>query len=441
MYKTPLIHHGSIRITKLILRGSLYVSLIITSILIGYDIYLEEIRIRTIIGLTVISYLVFCVILLALHYFRVVNWLLLVVYSSLAIVTLLFLGLNATAGLVITGFVIILAGILLGSRVIIPVSIIMSFLLLAVQTIHSVNVITPDLSPLNENSTYLDVISYISILGVFALVTWLSNSQTEKSIQRAKKAEAAVRAQKESISNVLEKESAKLRATQLKELQQLYKFATLGQSAAATLHELSNHLSVLNMDIDDLKQQHRNSRAIANAKEGIEQINLMVRQVRRKLNSYDDSKLFKIGPILRRAINDLTEKSNSTSVELVYQSNSYSTIKIPGDPLAFTQIITVLVTNALDACAGLSHAKVLVNLEANDKELAISVLDNGIGVNELAMNTLFLPTLSSKPTGMGVGLYIAQHLAKSHFRGAIHLEKNTASHKSGAHFKVTIPLN
>ena len=441
MNKTKLIHNSSIKVTKLVLYGSLCVCIVLTFLLLIYDLtLLNELRLRSYIALSIIFYLILSLIFARKDKHQIVNSMLIFLYAAIAFATMLHWGLNAAIGIFSTSFVIILTGILLGSRAILPVSILVIILLVVVQTLHSLKIVSPNLTALHEASTFFDVISYATVLGVFALIIWISDTQREKSFERAQLAELAVRTQKEHLALELEQESARLRQTQLAEMQQLYKFATLGQSTAATLHELSNHLSVLNMDMDDLKQQHRNSRAIKNAQEGIEQINLTVRQVRRKLNSYDNAKNFKVGPLIKRILKDQSEKAKIKSVEISYLPYSFSNTSISGDPLALTQILTVLLTNALEACSELPKAKVEIILHILKNDLHISVIDNGIGISKQQKQTLFSPALSSKPSGLGIGLFIAHHLAESHFQGAIKLVENKTENVNGAHFIVQIPL-
>lgn len=432
--------YGSKKVTRLILYGSISVCLVLTLLLVLYDVtVIGMFRLRTLIGLSVLLFLVFGIILIRKNKTQTVNWMLLGLYTGLAFSTVLFWGLNAAAGIFATSFVIILAGILLGSRAILPITITVALMLCAVQIIHMSGLVVPDISKLSDDASFLDVITYITIIGIFSLITWISNTQIEKSMSRARQAEKTLRSQKDMLAIELEKESARLRQVQLKEMEQLYRFATLGQNAAATLHDLSNHLSVLNMDIDDLKQQNQNSQAIKNAEEGIEQINLMVRQIRRKLNNYDDSKSFQVGTIIKRVIKDNHEKFQLKQVALQYSSNNLGRTHLVGDTFALTQILTVLINNALDACYELPNAKVIVRLRLEKKHLQISVIDNGIGISESAKNNLFLPTLSSKPNGLGVGLYIAKQLAESHFNGTIYLRSTNAS-QSGAQFVVEIPI-
>lgn len=441
MRKTRLIQYGSTRVTKLILYGSICVSLVLTALLFVYDtIVIHDWRLRSFVGVAVVLYLLATWLVARKKHLRIVSWMLIILYSAVAFSTLLFWGINAAAGIFATSFVIILSGALLGSRAILPVSIVIAVQLFIIQVIHSNNIITPDISALTAHSSYFDIISYIMILGVFSLITWISDNQIEKTLERAKAAEATVRAQKDTLTHELEQESVRLREIQLKEIRQLYQFATLGQSTAATLHELSNHLSILNMDIDDLKQQHRNSKAIANAEDGIEQINLMVRQTRRKLDSYDNVKTFTARVIIRQAIKDLSEKYKSKAIVVRFTTNNLPSTQVSGDPLALSQIVTILVNNAIDACLELPGGKVSIELNANKTSLFISVIDNGIGISKSQKAKLFTPTLSTKPSGMGVGLYIAKHLAESQFKGSIHLESHSKLSTGGAHFVVTLPL-
>lgn len=426
------------KITNLVIYGSVVACLILTILLIIYDAaVLKSFRFRTLIGLLTIFYLLTTAFIAYRNHIRVANWMIIILYTSVAFVTLLYWGLNAAAGIFAISFVVILAGIMLGSRATLPTAIIVALVILIIQFLHESGYITPRVSALSSESSYLDVIAYITVLCIFSLVTWMYNRQIEKSFALAKEAETTIRMQKDTIAIELEQESLRLRQTQMKETQQLYKFAVLGQNVAATLHELSNHLSILNLDIDDIKQQHKNSKAIINAEESIEQINLMVKQIRRKLENYNQDRLFNAVGTVRRAYKDHKEKFKQKNVQLNFQAIGNKGAKIKGDPSALIHIITILLSNALDACYELPNAKVSLICEANNNQLTVSVIDNGIGFNDKATNSLFQPTHSKKPTGLGIGLYIARHLVESQFNGNIELVSHHAeTSDTGAHFLI-----
>lgn len=437
MGKYSFIHYGSIKVTRLIVYGSLGVALTLTLLLVIYDIYVANtLRARTVISLDIIIYLLVAKLLLRKGRLRTVSWMLIVLYTAMAFMTLLYWGLNAAMGIFTTSFIIVISGILLGSRAIFPVTIAIVVMLIIVQTLHGFELVQPDLKATSEQSTYLDVVSYTTILGIFSLITWISSSHTERALQRARDAEKSMRAQKDQLAIELEKESTRLREVKLNELRQLYGFATLGQSTAATLHELSNHLTILHMDIADLKQQNQTSKAIRNAEESIRQINKMVVLSRRQLNSYEGPKTFNAVRAVTRSMKDLEEKFKYRHVLLnKTQHTLRGSFIVKGNPTALIQVISILLNNALDACYDAPDPRVTVDLTETNNELKISVHDTGIGIDPELQSTLFNPIVSKKTNGLGVGLYIARHLTEAQFNGSLTLGKTT----TGALFIITLP--
>ncbi len=99
------------------------------------------------------------------------------------------------------------------------------------------------------------------------------------------------------------------------------------------------------------------------------------------------------------------------------------------------QIVTVLLNNAIDACYDSPYPEVEVLVQTTKDFLTITVSDNGSGMDPAIQKSLFSPIVSTKATGMGVGLYIARHLAKSQFNGDLNLQPS----KIGAQFAAKIP--
>lgn len=438
MYSTKPTLYSSSRITRIVLVTSMAVGFVLTGLLLIYDFSnVGYLRTRTVVALCLLIYLAIALIFSRMKRDAIANWMVISFYTGIGALTMLLWGLNAALGIFAMSFVIILTGVLLGSRAILPMSIALVVVLACIQTLHVHGIVTPDLTSVQSSSSYFDVISYSTILGIFALVIWVYNRQLEASLKRARNAESTVRAQKDSISRQLSTESARLRQTQQNEMQQLYKFATLGQSVTATLHELSNYLSVLTMDMDDLKHHHKNSKVIKNADESILQINAMVRQFRRKLENYDETKVLSVTPVIKRAISDTATRLHLAQTIIEFEQNTQSTpLRVSGDPFAFSQVLIILITNAVEACKDFPQPKVTVRLTELDEAIEISVLDNGVGIPETVKDRLFTPSTSSKPNGLGVGLYIAKRIVETHFKGTIKLGTTA---QTGAEFIVRLP--
>ena len=424
-------------VTKRILQGSLFVAIALTTLLAIYDLsHGTAPRIRFWVACAVIGYMLLMLQLLRRNYVSLSNWLIIILYEALVAAVFLHWGLSSSAGVLTASFVILLPGILMAPRFALPVAILTSSILIATYLIHSAGIIKPTIYIPKEASSLLDVIAYMTILSVFALITWISANQSRLSLNRALKAEESLMRQRDLLSIELKQESSKLRQSQLQQIQQLYRFAVIGQSTAATLHELSNHLSVLNLDINDLKTQIKHSEAIANAEEGIDYINRMVRRARAQLNTpVDQNSTFNVLVVIDEILKDYNQKYAQKRISINKSfPKGRKKILIKGEPLNLAQCITILLNNALEACALETNPQVSISVTQKDKTIFITVSDNGPGISDAVRKTLFHPLESTKSTGLGVGLYIANHLIKSHFKGSLkHLPSSV-----GAQFQITL---
>lgn len=427
-----------IQTTRLVLRGTLVATLCLSFLIIAQRLIAESSWPSGYFIIAVISilYFLFAEYLLKHNQQAPVNWMLIGFYELLTLTALMIWGLGSPIGIITISFTVILPSILAGARFILPVAGLTILMLAVIQTFHDINLVKPNLESLAKPASLWDVGIYSTVLLVFALVSWLSSTQNEKVLSQILSSEAALQAQKDTLREDLEKESSARRNTELKQIRELYKFAILGQSAAATLHDLSNHLSVLNLDIDDISQQHSNSQAIANAKDSIEHINKTVQQARYQLNSYNQQQIFNALPAIRESINDIQDKFQCRNVKLTrLKGGSQRSFYVQGNPLALNQIISILLNNALEACYDSVAPEVTISVKQSPKNLIISISDNGPGVDPKIIKSLFKPVQSTKPSGMGVGLYISRYLAEDLFGGNIKLKPS----QFGAVFVVNLP--
>ena len=215
---------------KIVFAGSLGVVVLLSVLLcISYllgNTYVLPRLLACIPALLYLSIIAYCI---TKEYYAAAAWLLIGLYASLATIILWFWSINAQIGILTLGFVIILAGTILGARYIIPVTIGVILLLSYLQFANDVGLIEPDIHSLAKHSTAADVVSYGVIFAIFALISWLSRRQMEQALRRALAAEAALEHEKNMLAVRLEEQTRKLREAQLEEMQQLYRFAELGQ--------------------------------------------------------------------------------------------------------------------------------------------------------------------------------------------------------------------
>jgi signal transduction histidine kinase len=110
---------------------------------------------------------------------------------------------------------------------------------------------------------------------------------------------------------------------------------------------------------------------------------------------------------------------------------------IKGNASALNQVVLNLIKNAADAL-GKAGGSILVDAKAYPERIDIRVIDNGPGINEVAVRRIFEPFFTTKiaGTGTGLGLSISRQIATSH-GGSLTVESEPGS---GTTFTLSLPL-
>jgi two-component system sensor kinase FixL len=82
-------------------------------------------------------------------------------------------------------------------------------------------------------------------------------------------------------------------------------------------------------------------------------------------------------------------------------------IRILADKIEIQQVLTNLVRNAAEAVADTEYPSIAVRAEVQNGTVRVSVSDNGPGLPDQVQAKLFQPFVTTKKTGMGVGLSIS----------------------------------
>ncbi len=359
-------------------------------------------------------------------------------YAFFAVIGMWYWGVNLPSSILIMSLTITLAGILLQAKYALYAAFVASSILITLQVLVRQQLHIPDESWLLQPATFGDVLGYCVVFIILALISWLFGRQMEHSLLQAHKAETALLREKELLAVRLKERTAKLRTAQLKEMQQLYRFAELGQVSTALLHELANHLTALTLDIEDLDQQ-QHSQAIKRARRTIFALDAMIDQVRLQLRDDNRVQAFSVSTILDEVVEFTHKKAQkeNVKVELVI-SKSKQPLVCEGDPLRLYQVFVILISNAIDAYQGFTSAKdriVEVSTFLRPEQIVIKVQDWGCGIPASRRKKLFMSPHSTKKSGMGIGLLIARQMIETHFRGTLKL----SSSKAYTEFVITLP--
>jgi len=88
-------------------------------------------------------------------------------------------------------------------------------------------------------------------------------------------------------------------------------------------------------------------------------------------------------------------------------------IRIQTDPNLLTLALINLIRNALQALEGQSDGRVIIRTKTSSS-FCIEIEDNGPGIAPELQTAIFVPFFSTKKTGSGIGLSIAQRIMQVH---------------------------
>jgi two-component system, NtrC family, nitrogen regulation sensor histidine kinase NtrY len=107
------------------------------------------------------------------------------------------------------------------------------------------------------------------------------------------------------------------------------------------------------------------------------------------------------------------------------------------DPELLEHALLNLVHNAIDAVAQTRDPRVdMNNRQINDRQIGITIADNGCGVTPESVDQIFVPFFSTKPGGSGIGLSLARQIALAH-GGGIDVEHRQSG---GTAFTLILPV-
>ncbi len=112
---------------------------------------------------------------------------------------------------------------------------------------------------------------------------------------------------------------------------------------------------------------------------------------------------------------------------------------VRGDRVQLQQVMLNLITNAIETMSDVEDGNRDLRITAgrDDDHVFITVQDSGPGLTQAALERVFEPFYTTKPTGLGVGLSICRSIIKAH-NGAL---RAANADKGGAVFSFTLPIS
>lgn len=202
------------------------------------------------------------------------------------------------------------------------------------------------------------------------------------------------------------------------ELVQANKLATMGQIAASVAHEVNQPLAAIRTYADNAAvlidrgrtgDARENLSTIASLTERIGVITQELRGFARRASGVVET------VSLRQAIDGslllLDHRVRRQDVALAVALPA-GPLPIQGELVRVEQVIVNLLQNALDALDGRSAGSIRVEVRETGAETILAVSDNGPGLPESGQADVFAPFVTTKASGLGLGLAISRDILR-----------------------------
>jgi signal transduction histidine kinase len=229
-------------------------------------------------------------------------------------------------------------------------------------------------------------------------------------------------------------------------LAELYKLACLGQLMSGLLHDLGNPVQLVSLNLQQLKTEipvsTTSREMLERAILGTHRIQLFLEAGRRYVQQQAINIVFPIAPEINHATTIFQAKAQTARVRILLKIEPNT--RLHGDPLKFYQIISNLLSNALDSYQDLEDTpssparQIIISAHATTTLITISVQDWGRGVQHSDLDQIFEPFFTTKRAGkgLGIGLAITKEIVEEEFGGRISVESQPGK---GTTFTVELP--
>ncbi len=215
---------------------------------------------------------------------------------------------------------------------------------------------------------------------------------------------------------------ARLREMQA-EMAHVSRFTAMGQLSSALAHELNQPLAAttnyVNTALMLLKgvEDSRAPRIVQALEKGVEQIQ-RAGQIIRRLRGFVEKRKASRSPA---DINDVVQEAITLGVMASSDVNVKVQTKLADglppiliDRVQIQQVLVNLIRNAIEAMHNSRIREITVSTAASPSYIEVSVADTGPGIPPDVAERLFQPFVTTKSTGMGIGLMICRSILEAH---------------------------
>jgi len=211
----------------------------------------------------------------------------------------------------------------------------------------------------------------------------------------------------------------------INQLHQKEKMASIGRIVAGVAHEVRTPVAIIKTRVQIWqqllkKQKHSETKADFITEDALE---LVVNETNRLSNLIKRFLVFSkpinkrmlntnITELLKETVNLLQIKKANSNIKFVFKNDDVLNIEI--DKNSIQRVFINIISNSMEA---MPHGGIItINIEVidNNNKLKIDIKDEGTGIPNHIFDKIFELFVTSKPSGIGLGLPISYEIVKAH---------------------------
>lgn len=192
------------------------------------------------------------------------------------------------------------------------------------------------------------------------------------------------------------------------------RLSTLGETTAFLVHEVSSPLTILNGHMELLRKNENPSYHIEKMQNALDRAFDFMSSVKKMVRSTmpTEYEIVQLSEILKM-VSDLVEpglKRKGISLEFDYAED----LELKCRPAEIAQVLINMINNSSDALENSSNRWIRVSTRQSEGFVDFEVSDPGSGIDPEVARKMLDPFFTTKETGSGIGLAIAQQVADAH---------------------------
>ena len=204
--------------------------------------------------------------------------------------------------------------------------------------------------------------------------------------------------------------------------------------AKETAHQIATPLSSLIAWMEILKNKDENKEIVFEIEKDLNRLETITDRFS-KIGSKPELKSEKIDEVLLESLNYM-KKRFSKNINFIEEIPVFS-CKIKINKVLFIWVIENLYKNSIDAMKGLG--KISIKASENQHNIEILISDTGPGIDKNIIKAIFLPGITSKKRGWGLGLSLSKRIINDYHKGQIFVKESNKN--NGTTFCIRMPKN